>query len=232
MAKATLNGEYATRICGVGAVMLALAAWSVYDGAVAWPRANGDLAAVRETLVESSATGGMAPELWLATNDGGSFPLKEVFEGAGRRLPRALVVSLGEITSPAGDGVEERRARAAAAAELFKREIYPDGKRRGQFVQAAVLAVLALLAFRAVWSKRGVEYVADDAGLSGSGFGGATIPWDDVKSVDWSRWREKGIVALTTARGVRHTLDGWHFRGVRDIAAEIARRHPEPSQGE
>lgn len=229
MATARLNSEYARRMCGVGALLLALSGWSIYDGAVAWPRANAGIASVRPALVEACASG-MTPEAWLAAPDGaaGTFPLKEVFDKAGRPLPRALVQELSEITYPTGDSADARRARADAAADLFSRDLYPEGKRRGQFVQAAVLAILAMLAFRAVWVKRGVEYSAGDDGLSGNGFGPAPIPWDEVESIDWSRWDSKGVIGVAAAGGRRFTLDGWHFKGVRDIAAELERRHPKP----
>ena len=228
MITASLNREYATRMIGVGAILLGLAVWSLYDGAIAWPRANANLAKVRQILVDSCKKGGVTPEAWLATAEDrpGTFLLKEVFAKEGLPLPRSLVMEVSEITHPEGNSEEARRARAKAAAELFSRDLYPSGKCRGQFVQAAVLILLALLAFRAVWAKRGIEYSVDDAGLSGSGFGKAPIPWADVTSVDWSRWDAKGIVAVVTTGGKRHVLDGWHFRGVRDIVAELEKRFP------
>lgn len=234
MATARLNREYALRMCGVGAMLAAFVLWSVYDGAVAWPRANAGLAKVRPAL-EARASGRiMAPEDWLASLDGdsGSFPLKEVFAEAGVPLPRKLVMELSEITYPAGDSPDARRERATAAADLFSREIYPEGKRKGQFVQAAVLAVLAFLAFRAVWTKRRIEYSVGEEGLSGSGFGGRTIAWDDVAGVDWSRWESKGIVGVREKNGRRHVIDGWHFKGVREIAEVLEKRFPQAGKSE
>lgn len=230
MATARLNREYALRMCGVGAMLAAFALWSVYDGAVAWPRANAGLAKVRPVLEARAAGRIMAPEDWLSSPDAepGSFPLKEAFAEAGVPLSRKLVMELSEITHPAGDSVDARRARADAAADLFSGEIYPEGKCRGQFVQAAVLAVLALLAFRAVWTKRRTEYTVDDAGLRGSGFGGREIAWDEVSGVDWRRWESKGIVAVRTKDGRSHAIDGWHFKGVRDIAEVLEKRFPRP----
>lgn len=228
MATAKLNGEYAMRMYGIAALMAALAAWSVYDGSVAWPRANGDLAAVRPELLRMSSGKAVPPEVWLSPSE--SSPettlLGEVFARSGRKLPGALVQNLSEITHPDGTSQQAIRARSDAAAELFGRDVYPQGKIRGQFGMAAVLAVLAVLAFRSAWTKRGVEYAAGDGGLSGSGFGGREIPWDEVASVDWSRWDTKGIVALATADGRRYVLDGWHFKGIRDIAAEVEKRFP------
>jgi len=228
MATAKLNHEYAWRIGAVGLLLLGLSIWSVYDGAIAWPRANRQLEAARPFLAAFSDKAIMTPEAWLSSSEDlpDSFPLKQAFDFAEAPLPRKLVQELSEITHPEGSEPEYRRARAKAADELFARDVYPAGKCKGQFVQAAVLFILCCLAFRAVLSKRNTVYVADDNGLSGSGFGNAAIPWGDVKEVDWSRWDTKGIIALKTASGARHVLDGWHFRGMRDIAAEIERHFP------
>lgn len=228
MATARLNREYAIRMTFVGALLAALALWSVYDGAVAWPRANRQLASVRPFLAEYSAKAIMTPEAWLSATDEApdSFPLRDAFAKAGVPLTRKLVQELSEITHPEGNEPELRRARAERADELFSRDLYPAGKCQGQFVQAAVLAILALLAFNAVWSKRGTEYVVDENGLSGNGFGAAPVPWSDVKSVDWGRWESKGVIAVKAAGGRRFVLDGWHFKGIRDIAAVLEERYP------
>jgi hypothetical protein len=39
----------------------------------------------------------------------------------------------------------------------------------------------------------------------------------DVKSVDRSKWKKKGIVKLLLADGSRVTLDAWHHLGVKDF---------------
>lgn len=228
MATARLNGEYAKRMYGICALLLAMAAWSVYDGAVAWPRANRDLDEMRPELLKICSGKPVPPEVWLSPSDSdpGRTMLDEVFGRAGKKAPGILVQNLSEITRPEGASSQAIRERADAAAELFGKGVYSAGKIQGQFFMAALLAVLAMAAFRAAWSKRGVEYVVDDSGLSGSGFGGGAIPWEEVASVDWSRWEGKGIVALATGDGRRFVLDGWHFKGIRDIAAEIERRFP------
>lgn len=225
MATANLNREYALRICGIGLIMLALSAWSVYDGAVAWPRVNLAMESVRDEFASRSA-GGMSPQDWLASqpDSPGLYPLKELFAGKGFSPPGKLVQELTAITDPKGDDREAKAARADRAVELFDEPLYPPAKLKGQFVQAIVTLALALLAFGAVARKRGKAYSADEEGLSGSGFGGATIPWGDVASVDWSRWEEKGIFRIALKDGRRFTLDGWHFAPMRPVAA-VVREH-------
>ena len=88
--------------------------------------------------------------------------------------------------------------------------------------------LLAALAFAAVLSKRRTVYVADESGLSGTGFGGTPIPWDAVASVDWAKWDEKGIIGLELKDGRRFKLDGWHYAGMRPIA-DVIRSHFAPA---
>lgn len=222
MATATINREYALRICGIGLIMLALSAWSVYDGACGWPRQNQAMESVREEFAARSA-GGMSPQDWLASppDSPGLYPLKALFAEKGFSPPGKLVQELTAITEPQGDDRESRTARAERAIELFNEPLYPPAKLKGQFVQALVTLALALLAFSAVARKKGKVYSADEQGLSGSGFGDAAIPWGDVASVDWSRWEEKGIFRIALKDGRRFTLDGWHFAPMRPVAAIV-----------
>lgn len=225
MATAKLNREYAFRMCGIGAIMLALSAWSVYDGAVAWPKVNAELASVRDELV-ARCRAGVTPADWLSAADAESqsYRLQDVFASKGARPPRYLVQELGAITQPVGDDADARAIRAAQAEELFRKPVYSDAKLKGQFIQAGVTLLLAALAFAAVLSKRGTVYVADESGLSGTGFGGTPIPWDAVASVDWAKWDEKGIIGLELKDGRRFKLDGWHYAGMRPVA-DVIRSH-------
>ena len=224
MATAKLNREYALRMSGIGVLMLALSAWSVYDGAVAWPKVNAELAAVRDELVAGCAA--FTPEQWLLSpeEDPGGYPLRKVFASHGFQVPKYLVQELGAISVPPGDEPEARAARAAQAEELFRKPVYPDAKLKGQFVQAFVTLRLAVLAFAAVATKRRKVYVVDESGLSGTGFGPEPIPWEAVESADWSKWDEKGILVLRLKDGRRFKLDGWHFAGMRPVA-DVVRGH-------
>ena len=229
MATAKLNREYAIRMCGIGAIMLALSAWSVYDGAVAWPAVNAGLDTVRDELV-ARCRAGTTPEEWLSSPDADTqtYLLQTVFAARGLRPPKHLVQELGAISSPPGDEPEARAARAAQAEELFLKPVYSPAKLKGQFVQAAVTLLLAALAFAAVISKRKTVYTVDESGLSGTGFGSESIPWEAVASVDWSKWDEKGILAIVLRDGRRFKLDGWHFAGMRPIAEVLRTRFAPP----
>lgn len=241
MAEAKLNKEYAIRFCGVAAIMLAITVWSIYDGSVAWPKINAAMDKVRPVLIEMSNKG-ITPEMWLANmvaatnladlstpekiaeaakNGAGTYLLKEVFARSGASVPKHLEQEVSMITTPAGDGEEARKARAEQVAELFEKPIYSQSKLNSQYIQAAVTFLFAAWIFYLVVSKRKTTYTADDAGLGGSGFGGQTVPWSDVVSVNWSKWEDKGIVAVTLKDKRVVVLDGWHFAGVRDIVKVI-----------
>ena len=235
MAEARLNKDYAIRLSLVGAVMVGLAAWSVYDGAVAWPKANARLAELRPSLLEGCRRG-ITPEMWLsapvapdeAPEDAARRPalLRQVYAGKGWDVPSRLVQELSAITQPMGNDAEAKRLRAEQAARLFSEDVYSRQKLQSQYIQAAVTLVLGALAFAAVLSKRKTVYVVDDEGLRGGGFGAEAIPWSDVKAADWSKFDEKGILVVILASGKRVSIDGWHFKGVRDIAAEVQKHFP------
>ncbi len=225
MATAKLNREYAVRMCGIGAIMLALSVWSIYDGAVAWPKVNAELAAVRDELV-AGCRAGITPEEWLSAPDAETqtYRLQAVFAAQGTQPPRYLVQELRATTQPPGDDADARTIRAAEAESLFMKPVYSDAKLKGQYIQAAVTLLLAFLAFAAVLAKRKTVYVADDTGLSGTGFGASQVPWDAVASVDWAKWDEKGIIGLQLKDGRRFKLDGWHYAGMRPVA-DVIRSH-------
>ena len=234
MATAKLNREYAVRMCGIGVIMLALSAWSVYDGAIAWPTVNASLETVRNELV-AGCRAGITPEQWLSAPDADTttYRLQALFAAHGLRPPKYLVQELGAIQSPPGDEPEARAVRAMQAEELFSKPVYSSAKLRGQFIQAAITLILAALAFVAVISKRKTIYIVDDSGLSGTGFGNETIPWESVDSVDWSRWDEKGIMTVILKDGRRFKLDGWHFAGMRPVAEVLSGRFaPDRTSGD
>ncbi len=235
MAEARLNKDYAVRLSVVGAIMVGLAVWSVYDGAIAWPRENVRLAELRPSLLEGCAKG-MASEMWLSplvkadedpeTAERRPPLLHQAYAQKGWKPPSRLVQELSAITQPMGKDSAAIRLRAEQAARLFSEDVYPRQKLQSQYIQAVVTLVLGALAFFAVLSKRKTVYVVDDEGLRGGGFGADPVPWSDVKSADWSKFDEKGILGIVLASGKTVKLDGWHFKGVRDIAAEVQKHFP------
>ena len=54
----------------------------------------------------------------------------------------------------------------------------------------------------------------DDSGFV---WRGKKLSLSDIKSVDRSQWKKKGIVKLLLADGSRVTLDAWHHLGVKDF---------------
>lgn len=244
MAEAKLNREYAIRLCGVGAIMLALTGWSLYDGFIGWPSINRQYEKVRPELIGISESG-LPPEVWFQTvivaekqgtnvvtkvNPDSPYLLKAVFDKHGVEVPKHLVQQLQTMKAPEGNDPDSVKKRAEAAVEIFKKDIYSEAKIHGQYVQAGITLTLSLLAFNAVWSKRKKQYIVDENGLSGSGFNDRHYTWDQVKSVDWTKWRAKGIITVVITNGPRFKLDGWHFAGMRPVADIIRERFPEPAE--
>ena len=56
---------------------------------------------------------------------------------------------------------------------------------------------------------------------------GKKLSLSDIKSVDRSQWKKKGIVKLLLADNSRVTLDCWHHLGVKDFEKLL----PAQSQG-
>ena len=226
MAEAKLNREYAARILGVGALMVGMCVWSLYDGLVAWPGHNRNMERVRPALLATPLTA----KAWLARgDDGGRSPLEAAFADKGLKPAAKLVKKLGELQVP--DTAEDRSAARAALAVrvtgVLQSPVYSEHDLQTQFVQAAVTLALGLWALCVVGWKARKRYRADEDGLGGSGFGGQSIAYGELSRIDWTKWDEKGIVALTLKSGARHTLDGWHFAGMTGIADEIRRHRPD-----
>jgi len=226
MAEAKLNREYAVRVAGVGALLTGICLWSLYDGLTAWPRQNRVMERVRPALLATNLTA----EAWLVQDEGYRGTLLDAaFRAQGEKAPAKLVRKLGELRIP--DSAPDRDAARAAQLEQVRKTleqpVYSARDLQTQFVQAAVTLALALCTFAAVGLKAFRRFVADDTGLHGSGVGARTIGYDEIRSVDWARWDEKGIVRLALKNGRRLTLDGWHFAGMTGIVEELLRHRPD-----
>lgn len=229
MAIARLNKEYALRFCAVALIFIGLSLWSLYDGLVAWPKANRSLEQLRKMLVASSSNEkGVPPEVWLAPSakNPDTFLLREIFENENLSLPAALAVKLKEITHPEGNSEEAVRERALAAAKVFEEDVYPPQKIRGQYIQAFLAFAFSAVLVFSVAAKINVRYISDDEGIRESK-SGLFLKWQDMKKVDWSKWKEKGIIRIQAQNGKTLVLDGWHFKGVKDIASDIGSHFPE-----
>jgi hypothetical protein len=225
MAEAKLNREYAARVAGGGALLVGICLWSLYDGQTAWPRQNRVMERVRPALLAPRLTA----EAWLSPDGERGTRLDAAFRAQGEKAPAKLVRKLGELRIPdsAPDRDAARAAQLAQVRKTLEQPVYSARDLQTQFVQAAVTLALALCAFAAVGLKAFRRFVADDTGLHGSGVGARTIGYDEIRSVDWARWDEKGIVRLALKNGRRLTLDGWHFAGMTGVVEEILRHRPE-----
>lgn len=225
MAEAKLNRDYAFRFLGVGALMVGMGVWSLVDGLSVWPQKNRDLERVRPDLLATNLTA----EAWCQRGACGMTPLDALFQARGLRAPAKLATKLGELKLPEASGkkAEILDAQAQGVRKLFAEPVYSAHNLRGQFMQAAITLALGLLAFASVGLKAGRRYVADDAGLSGSGLRGVGFAYADIAQIDWSRWDQKGIVTIRLNSGRKHKLDSWHFTGITGIVDEIKLRRPD-----
>ncbi|MEI7902730.1 MAG: hypothetical protein WCK89_20980 [bacterium] len=225
MVEAKLNREYAVRILGVGALMVGMCVWSLYDGKVAWPRHNRSLEQVRPALLATRLTA----EAWVAHDELGVSPLGAAFHTNSLVLPSKLIKKLSELKIPqsASEKTALYEMQAKRVQKLFESPVYNSHDLQTQFVQAAITLSLGLLAFLSLGLKARKRYCAAETGLCGSGFSGKEIPYSDLLRIDWAKWDDKGIVTLTFKSGERRTLDGWHFTGMPEVVAEIQKQRPD-----
>jgi len=228
MATAKINKEYALRMAGVSFLMMAICVWSLYDGLVAWPQKNGDFVKVRPDLLSTNLTA----KVWLAkTEVDGSSQLDLVFSRHGLKVPSKLIKKIDEVKTPVNVPAEViakyRERERESLQKIFEEDIYNQQALQGQFVMAGITALAALAVLFSFTGKLSKEFCADDAGLSGSGFGGDIINYADVVSIDWKQWDKKGIVKLSVKGEAVFTLDGWHFAGMSGVVDEIVRQRPD-----
>ena len=103
-----------------------------------------------------------------------------------------------------------------AAVKVYENAI----PRQKQFMGLCLLGslIVGLGVFRA-WR---FDFEYDDAGFT---WNGRRMTFADIKSVDDSQWKKKGILKLNTPFG-RITLDAWHNTGVDAFRAKLS---PEES---
>ena len=225
MVEAKLNREYALRMIGVGAMLVFIGLWSIYDGTTAWPKVNADLARVRSELLSTNLTA----EAWIERQEDGTTQLGGYFLKAGLKMPSKLVKKLSELRLP------EARAKDTVAVDqqqrmvrmLFEKPIYSEHDLRTQWIQAGLALGLSILPFLAVLFKVRRRFCADDVGLSGSGFGGHLILYTEIEAIDWGKWEDKGIAVLRLKAGGTIILDGWHFSGMVSVVNTIKAHRPD-----
>lgn len=223
MVEAKLNKEYALRIAGIGLLMCCICVWSMYDGIAAWPRVNRNMDSIRPALLAKE----MTAEGWLARDDANETPLQAAFAAENMKVPAKLVKKVSELRVPAGSPVPPLAVQIERLQKIFNDPVYTQHELNTQFVQAAVTLCLGLAAFLSLTLKARKSYVADDTGLSGSGIGKAPAAYEDIASIDWSKWDEKGILVLRLKNNRRLRLDGWHFSGITGIVGVIKHQRPD-----
>jgi len=225
MITAKLNREYAFRILGVGAMMVGICLWSIYDGAKAYPKVNTALESVRQELLTTNLT----VTAWLDRDEDGKTPLDLLFAKEGASAPSKLVKKMGELklSKELANDTAAREAQAKHLTDLFKKPVYSEQDLTTQFVQAGITLVFGLLAFGVIAFRATRQFSADEQGLSGTGIGSQTLDYTDIVSVDWSQWKEKGIVRLVCANNKKLTLDGWHYAGITQLVEEIVKHRPD-----
>ena len=232
---ANLNREYALRMLGVGALMLGLAGWSLYDGLVGYPRLNARYVEIRPDLIGRAMTAG---ELTKSTGDDGVSVYERAFLERGIKPPHATLTKLKALNeqarsqqAPEGQADLFRAQQVEAARLVLDKPARSGHEIQSQFVMTALATLAALAACAAVGFKAGRRFIADDAGLRG--FAADVIAYDAVASADWTQWDDKRIIRLSLRDGRRLKLDGWHFSGAEAVVEELLRRRPElnPKKG-
>jgi len=228
MAEAKINREYLLRMCGVSAFMVAICVWSLYDGYVAWPRKNTEFDQVRSSLQATNLTA----RAWLAkTGENGETPLSEFYSAKGLVAPPKLIRKIDEYKMAdnlPGELVNQGREREKQALKhIFESPLYSPSDLQGQLVMAVITALVAGWILFLVIREIPKVYIAGETDLSGSGFGDNRFKYDDIQSMDWKLWDKKGIVKLLFKSGKSYTLDGWHFKGVKDVVETVVENRPD-----
>ena len=105
--------------------------------------------------------------------------------------------------------IEKSKPPEGFALEAFKRQ-----KIKSQYGFTVLCLVASALIGLHLASVACFRFDFDEASFV---WNGKKYALSDVKSVDRSQWKKKGIVRLELADGVRVTLDAWHHLGVKDF---------------
>ena len=105
--------------------------------------------------------------------------------------------------------IEKSKPPEGFALEAFKRQ-----KIKSQYGFTALCLVASALIGIHLASVAMFRFDHDETSFV---WNGKKYALSDVKSVDRSQWKKKGIVKLELAYGVRVTLDAWHHLGVKDF---------------
>ena len=121
----------------------------------------------------------------------------------------------GFVRYPATPAAElYEKIESSKPPEGFNLDAFKRQKIQSQYgFAAACLLASALIALHLA-SVAAFRFEYDETGFVWRGKRRALA---DIRSVDRSQWRKKGIAKLALADGGRVTLDAWHHLGVRDF---------------
>ena len=91
---------------------------------------------------------------------------------------------------------------------------YPATPAQSQYGFTALCLLASVLIGLNIASAAAFRFEHDDKSFT---WNGKLYALSDVKSVDRSKWKKKGIVKLLLADGSHVTLDCWHHLGVKDF---------------
>ncbi len=98
--------------------------------------------------------------------------------------------------------------------EGFNLDAFKRQKIQSQYGFTALCLLASMLIGINLASVASFRFEFDDSGFI---WRGKKLPISDIKSVDRSQWKKKGIVKLLLADKSRITLDCWHHLGVKDF---------------
>ena len=98
--------------------------------------------------------------------------------------------------------------------EGFQLEAFKRQKIQSQYGFTALCLLASALIGLNLASVASFHFEFDDSGFV---WRGKKLSLSDIKSVDRSQWKKKGIVKLLLADNSRVTLDAWHHLGVKDF---------------
>lgn len=215
-----LNREFAWRMAAIILLLLGICAWSIYDGRIGWPKENTALDKARPALLATNLTA----EAWLATDGKSPSLLQKAFLDAGVSAPESYIRKISDyrLSDAETDRREEKRAfLTMQLREFFTRPVHSKADLITQDVQAALCLLLALIMSLNLAMISKENYRLENGLLSGSKIGKG-VDISSIVSIDWRRWRRKGIVVLHTADGRKIKLDAWHHKGMTAIVEAIA----------
>lgn len=230
-AEAKVNFDYLWRRALFSLVLIGWGLWSVYDGAVAWPRFNSNHGYERYTELRAQCREDVQQE---AGSDLTAYEEREAMHARWTTTYRPRFRRYLQSTDwwkefkSNIEGEDGNPKEGLEAVEHLEDEYHGKWDLRGQFIMALICLPLGLLSGFFVARNSLSHFSADGEGLHG--FDKDPIPYDAIESIDRTRWDNKGIAKLHVRQGERTrkvVLDDWKFRGMAQILETIETHRPD-----